>query len=489
MNLRAEIKKLLTEIGPGKMTNTVYDTAWVARLIDLGEPMGERALQWLREKQLPDGSWGAEAPLYYHDRVICTLAAMNVLARYGDYEDQRRLERAEHIVQRMVKCLPSDAAGATVGFEMIVPTLIREANEVMDLHTQNGDRLLEKLIPHRSAKLSALPSKMINRKVTIAHSSEMAGNDGLHLLDMENLQESNGSVGHSPSATAYFIRYIRPGDPLALNYLEDVTEGGAVPNVVPFDVFEQAWTLWNFSLIESLDENLLELCDPHLDFLENAWQPGGGVGFAADYTPNDGDDTSLTYEVLKRYGRSVDIETVLKYEHVYYFRCFELESSPSISTNIHVLGALRQAGLSRTHPVVKKVLNFLRTVRTERAFWYDKWHVSPYYTTSHAVIAAAGYADELIEPAVDWLCETQNPDGSWGYYFPTAEETAYALQSLEIARRWGYPISGSVIDEARIWLLDHMEPPYPPLWIGKCLYCPELVVRSAILSALALVEN
>jgi hypothetical protein len=31
-----------------------------------------------------------------------------------------------------------------------------------------------------------------------------------------------------------------------------------------------------------------------------------------------------------------------------------------------------------------------------------------------------------------------------------------------------------------------MDPPYPPLWIGKSLYSPGLVVRSAILSALSM---
>jgi hypothetical protein len=34
-----------------------------------------------------------------------------------------------------------------------------------------------------------------------------------------------------------------------------------------------------------------------------------------------------------------------------------------------------------------------------------------------------------------------------------------------------------------------MDLPYPPLWIGKCLYNPSLVIRSAVISALALVEQ
>ena len=80
MNVYQEWAKLLQEVGPGKMMITAYDTAWIARLVEIGEPIGELAVAWLRENQLPDGSWGAEQPLYYHDRVISTLAAISALA-------------------------------------------------------------------------------------------------------------------------------------------------------------------------------------------------------------------------------------------------------------------------------------------------------------------------------------------------------------------------------------------------------------------------
>ena len=93
MNLTEEIRRLLVNLGgPGKMASVAYDTAWAARLTELDEPMGERALEWLRAHQLPDGSWGASEPRYYHDRVICTLSAMIALARYGCAQDRARLD-------------------------------------------------------------------------------------------------------------------------------------------------------------------------------------------------------------------------------------------------------------------------------------------------------------------------------------------------------------------------------------------------------------
>jgi halimadienyl-diphosphate synthase len=327
---------------------------------------------------------------------------------------------------------------------------------------------------------------MISRYVTVAFSAEMAGPDGQRLLDVAKLQEANGSVGHSPSATAYFALYVRPGDPAALNYLRSLpTLNGGIPDVAPFDIFERAWTLWNLGLVGHLDEQVANLCQPHLDFLEAAWKPGLGAGFAAGYTPKDADETGVTFEVLNQFGRTADVEAILTFEEEDYFRCYPLEANPSVSANIHVLSALRRAGLEASHPAVQKIVRFLQSTQ----FWFDKWHVSPYYPTSHAIIAGTGYVDVLLEDAVSWILTTQNADGSWGYFMPTAEETAYCLQALMVQRQHGRHVPDEVLERGAAWLVEHMDAPYPPLWIGKCLYCPVLVVRSSILSALMLVSQ
>jgi halimadienyl-diphosphate synthase len=487
MDLRQEIYNLLQEIGPGRMMPTVYDTAWVARLAELEEPIAERALEWLRLNQLPDGSWGAKAPCYYHDRTISTLAAINALAQRGETRDQDRLQRAESALEASIDSLKADPAGETVGFELIVPTLLEEAQKLGAIR-QDGLDLLRKLNPRRRAKMSALPEKTINRFVTVAFSAEMAGTDGRHLLDIKRLKEINGSVAVSPSATAYFLLYIDRQDSQALDYVREAAPAGKAPNVSPFDVFEQAWALWNLALTEVLDNEMMSLCAKPLDSLESAWKPGSGIGFASEYTPNDGDDTGLVYDVLARFERAVDLDAVLHYEHVYYYKCFDLESTPSVSANIHILGALRQAGLKSQDPLVQKALIFLEHVRSKDAFWIDKWHASPYYPTAHAIVACAGYANELAVNAVRWILDTQNANGSWGYYMPTAEETAYSLQALAIWKREGNSVPDQVIEKGQEWLVNHRESPYPPLWIGKCLYSPELVVESAVLSALALTK-
>lgn len=489
------ITELIEEIGPGHMASTAYDTAWSARLGEIDWGISSRSLAWLASHQLPDGSWGAPAPMYYHDRVICTLAAMIALSVRGRRgQDKAQIELGKQALERIVggatQGLQADPNGATVGFEMIAPTLAAEAEKLGIIKNQSN-RILGRLSKLRTKKLSYIQGKMINRHMTMAFSAEMAGTDGQHMLDIPNLQESNGSVGVSPSASAYFATYIKTGDEAALGYLRNALKpDGGLPNVAPFDVFEIGWTLWNLSLIPGLVDvkPLKDQLRPHLEFLSKAWQPKLGVGFAAGYTVKDSDDTGLVYETLLRYGIEKDLASVLSYEERDYFRCFDLEANPSISANIHVLSALSQGGMNAKNPSVQKILRFLQKARGQEPFWVDKWHSSPYYATGHAIIACAGLANELVDESIQWLIRSQNANGSWGAYLPTAEETAYAIQALWVWNQKAARIPKGILKNGARWLNENMNNSYPPLWIGKCLYSPNLVIRSAVISALTLTQ-
>jgi prenyltransferase beta subunit len=139
---------------------------------------------------------------------------------------------------------------------------------------------------------------------------------------------------------------------------------------------------------------------------------------------------------------------------------------------------------------VRKVLDFVRSRRNPGGYWLDKWHISPYYTASHIVILARGYDDELCRETVDWMLRSQQAAGAWGFTgVPTAEETAYCLQALCAWRASGGKVPPGRIEQARFWLAYNSLPPFPPMWIDKSLYCPELLVKSAILSALAMAEE
>ena len=406
--------------------------------------------------------------------------------------DPASLQAEREALERYTRDVLRDPAGATIGFELIVPTLIDEAKE-MGLVSHADNALLRGLRRVRTSKLNVLSNHKITRDVSPAFSSEMVGTE-IHLLDLDNLQHPNGSVECSPSATAFFASQARPGDPAAMDYLRTVLgeRNGSVPYLWPLDIFEQAWSLWNLALVgvDNLDEETLQICQRHLDALEEQWSPEQGMPIVSDLAYLDVDTTSIVFDILTKYGREVSIDAVLYYEEESHFRCYALETDPSMSANVHALWALRTAGYDAGHPTVQKVVSFLRRTRTGRLFWVDKWNTSPYYPTAHAALVLLDYDKEAAEDAMYWIRETQNEDGSWGFYqVPTAEETAYALQALVIWKRHGGEVSDEVLNRGVDWLKAHADPPYPPLWTGKSLYCPTLVVQSAILSALMLAEG
>jgi len=95
----------------------------------------------------------------------------------------------------------------------------------------------------------------------------------------------------------------------------------------------------------------------------------------------------------------------------------------------------------------------------------------------------------LARSAIQWILNTQRPDGNWGHDDkPTAEETAYCLQALSIYDRHVKPLDKDVLKRGRAGLLACMNE-MPPLWIGKCLYIPVRVVESAIYSALTMTRH
>jgi halimadienyl-diphosphate synthase len=461
--VQTELIKVLKEHGPGRISPTAYDTAWVARLVDVDRDLSNRALEWLTEHQLADGSWGAEVPFYYHDRVISTLAAMIALMHRGRRARDRQqiddgLFALERITSDATRGLLADPNGATAGFEMIVPTLLAEA-ENMGIIKRQGDRILGRLAAQREAKLAVLKNRKIDRTMTASFSAEMAGTDAQSMLDLNNLQEADGSISHSPSATAYYLSQIRPDDAAALSYLRNVVgNDGGTPMAMPFEICERAWVLWNISFLTHLDEEVKALCQPHLEALKASWKPLHGVGFTRDHSVTDGDDTSLTFDVLSRFGHKMDFETLLQFEERDHFRCYPLEITNSVSTNVHFLGALRQMNLKVNHPLVQKVIQYLFKTRSFDAFWFDKWQTSPLYTTAHTIMICSDFYKPLIENSVQWLLSKQNSDGSWGYYgVPTAEETAYALQALSVWKRNGGSVALNILTSGLNWLLEHAD--------------------------------
>ena len=480
-----QTENLVNEIGIGRsglMLPTAYDTAWLARIPaehDPSQPAFPAALDWLRRNQQPDGSWGGEIE-YVHDRVISTLTAMLALAEQSQNEkDKDCIEKGLRYIWKRADQLEREHE--TIGFEVILPTLVSRCREFGFALPQT---MVERYQRMREEKLAKIPPDMFySRNTTLAFSHEFMG-DNFGLEQARSLQECDGSVAVSPSATAYLLTKW-PDNKAARRYIADVAEtyGAKAPQVFPFDTFETAWSLWNLFLAGIKDQN--PQVGLHLKALKTLWDRRKGIGFSSNYSIADADVSSMVFQVLRLAGLDPDPAPLFQFEGETHYICYPYERNPSISANIHILEALKGVNAFG----VEKMLTWLRLAQTNGRYWADKWHASPYYPTAHAVIALIGVDHDLAKSAVQWILNTQRRDGCWGYYGrPTAEETAYCLQALWLYDRHVEPVDSQVLSWGRKGLLackDEM----PPLWIGKCLYTPVRVVESAIYSAFAMTDS
>jgi halimadienyl-diphosphate synthase len=366
----------------------------------------------------------------------------------------------------------------TAGFEVILPALLDEA-KARELPLPY-ERFMG-VTAQRDAKIGHFPPRLIYNVATpLLHSLEYLGNR----IDIEAARgqlSPNGSFANSPSATAYFL--LRTRDDRASAYLEKVITqraDGSLPTVDPFEVFEIAWVLYNLARADSRPAE----AQPLVRYLAQALTDEG-VGVASEGLRPDADDTALTLSVLHRYGYPISAGPLRPFEGVNFFFTFPLERDASVTANAHVLEVLQVCPpFPRQHVIQQKVLKYLRDARVDGDHWVDKWHGSPFYATSHAVFALTALAPDVCLPAFKWLIKSQREDGSWGWFNQgTAEETAYAVQALMLAPAELKDGLQEAFRRASRYLNETEDQPVIPMWVGKTLYGPTEVVRSAVLSA------
>lgn len=470
---------------------TDYDTSWAARLRN---PDGSLAyphlLRELVERQHPDGSWGGQIP-YSYDRLLSTVAVVSLLAQVGDrrHDEEQRLAGERYVWQQVNKLEPG--VHRTVGFEMILPTLLKEGEELgLDL-PYNQLRFYEE---ERQKKLSLLPTHRLFERRTTALFSLEAFADGVDLDGVTNMLSADGSMADSPSATAWLLGQVpdwRTRLPKSTAYLESLLKryDAGLPTMAPYDIFARAWILYYLHHGGLLDGHE-EMLRPHYEHLRDNLRPEG-VGWSSTAFP-DSDDTSMVLLMLHLAGYEVDGSLLLSYEREDHFAVFEHELDPSISANLHILEALQTLPERERGRVREKILNYVLGARHRGAFWSDKWHASVYYPTSQALIALLPHTPEQMDDTLHWLFSTQQVDGSWGQYMPTAEETALTLLALVLYHRSGRSLPQEPMRRAARYLLANEQPfknDYPELWIAKTLFAPTFVIKSIILAALGLYED
>ncbi len=476
-----------------RMGPSSYDISWMARLTpSIKNDHWVDLLDWLLENQRSDGSWGGEI-IYYHDRIICTLIAAIALRENGRRQrDIAAVKRAENYLWHHLHLLTRDPF-ELVGFELIFPTLLVEAASAgvdVPMHTCGYGEI-------QAAKLRLIPPSLLySPKISTVHSLEFLGKSG-DINQLKGALAVNGSLGNSPATTAYYL-LLCGEDEHALNYLNSVRENlKHVIYLYPFRNFELGWVL-----------NNLSFCDLPLDrfatdeTMEKLFLAMGSTGIGLDSTFNvpDGDITAVSTRLLLMGGYEVDPNILYQFEDrkTHIFRTYEYERNISVGTNVHALEALR---LMPDYPNCREAQEQMRTTLLTRriydVYWIDKWHASPYYGTLHALVGLLKEGPQVVEgctQTADWIIHTQRGDGSWGFFQEnTAEETAYALITLLHYNRYK-PVNPDVLHRGAAYLAyaylaynyEKAETVYPELWIGKCLYAPYDVIRSAILAALIL---
>ncbi len=471
----------------GLISPSIYDTAQVLRMAPPKEGV-EQGLEWLLCQQQADGGWGnLTVP---RTRDTATLAAILALHTHND---QRHFDQAIQngltFLQEQSEIweggLPEDLP---VGVELILPHLLAEAAQA-GLYVDTAPYALLITLGQRRRKLIAQHAARAG--MTAAHSWEAWG----HTPDPA-LLDASGSVGHSPSATAAWLRAAADRPELAdhcaraRDYLSRaaittrVGIPGVVPGVWPIKRFEQAFALYMLLIAGVLQHpRLAPAVDMQLRDLYAAFKPTG-IGFS-DYFIPDGDDTAAALAVLKVAGYSVDASTMDHFNCADHFCAFPGELQPSLSVTAHAVHALACCGMSTSNTTA-----FLLDRQLCEGFWPgDKWNSSWVYTTSQVMIALNPYSQShAIDKAIGALMRYQHADGGWGMYTSTLEETGYGILALRALAR-----NGLLHEHAEVALHraeQYMQRKYHPsqlsratCWLDKDVYRPERLSRIIELAA------
>lgn len=488
--LLTDLRRLVADLGKdgGQYSPSIYDTAQHLRLAPPASGVWP-AVDWLVAQQHADGGWGPTAMPMARD--IPTLAAVLALHTHAAREQERAaIARGLAFLRRQAplwsKSVPEDIP---VGAELILPQLLDTAAAV------------ELPVPARVlyAPLYALGTR---RRALIAEFAPGAGSTAVYSWEAwgevpdPSLLDHSGGVGHSPAATAAWLRAAAERPKLAAeragayNYLQTAAAAtgtgipGVVPGVWPYPRNEQNVSLYILLLAGLLDHPALaEVVHAQLaDMWRGLRSDGQGI---SDWFASDGDNTAMAFSVLQHAGYRPDRSVLEQYISGDTCLTYRRELQRSFSATTHAAHAL---ALLDGNP--QPLLDYLCRQRRDDQLWAgDKWHASWTYLTSHTLIAllATGRIDDVMS-AVQPLIDRQCADGRWGVDAAADEETAHVVLALLAIDRAGLLPSGGqcALHRAGRWLAAEYRPLHEAngaCWIGKELYRPRRIARVLALSA------
>ncbi|GAA3821912.1 hypothetical protein GCM10022226_47840 [Sphaerisporangium flaviroseum] len=496
----------------GQVSPSIYETGRLVTLAPWLTGHTER-LEYLVGAQRADGGWGS----HDHYSLVPTLSATEALL--GELRRGVPHGGRERIAAAADRGLDALFGWSRRGFdtplpdmpaiELIVPYLTGGINRHLHHLTRSPLRLLSAwegtaplpvprhmddqkpaVIAARLRSGAALPEKL-------HHALEVAGEAAAGARGVPLTPA--GTIGASPAATAAWLGTAgktRPHHP-ARRHLEAVAglHGGPVPCGVPITAFERGWVLsW---LVRAGVP--LRVPDALVAGLGDGLGPEGTP--AGPGLPPDADTTSVALYALALLGAPREPGSLWRYRADPHFQTWHGEQGFSTTVNAHVLDCFgqyvtcRPGVRPRYATAMGEVESWLLAQQRADGSWSDRWHVSPYYATMCCVLALDAWggreSEHAVRRAVRWILAGRRAGGGWGLWRATAEETAYAMQTLLLSRAAREePARDEAAAGGHAFLLQTAAAgDDPPMWVDKELYIPLAIVRAAILGALNLAQR
>lgn len=469
------------DFSTGWLDTDIYSTAWVAMVpnkVDSSRPAWTEALDYVRSAQIEDGGWGDPLMYYAHARVVSTMAALMALTQWQEPEDEPRITRGYEALAKYAHDLEYEVH-EPIGFELLFPSLLNNLQGAINYFPSHILRKINETYEQKLKLINHLVPE-INNPHAWWFSMEMLPIQELARIKDDFFDEI-GSIATSPAATAAVLRAKRlygREELVAETYLDNllVLGKGAVAFAWPAEIFAYLWILDTYRRAGMSPA-------PHfqsvMKMLSMNWHSGTqGLSYSQIFPINDGDISSVGYTVLRWGGYEPSDEPLLALWNDNCTKTYPNERGVSISTNIHLLTALRHQPGSPQLDYMNRVTDWLKQQVKPDTLYDDKWHLSPFYTVSHALSAFLNWDREMEACCMSFILDHQHDDGGWGWQGRTTlEETAHCLLALNEAYNSGVLTDLTPIQRAAHLFQDPTVVPRERMWIGKALYRPVEIIE------------